>query len=335
MEIVSLDVAALSKIFWLAFISFLLAFLWTPFLSDFLYKIHRRRKAKEGVPVFSQLHQEKRDVPTMGGLLIWITVAVVTLLNNLSRSQTWLPLFALVTTGILGAVDDILSIKGIGPGGGGIRARYKLIWLLVIAGVGAWWFYSKLDWNSIHIPGFGDLTIGWWYMPLFILVIISTANAVNITDGLDGLAGGLLALAFMAFGGLAYFQGQYGIAAFCGSIGGALLAFLWFNIYPARFFMGDTGALALGATLGVIAMLTNNVLILPIIGFIFVFETLSVILQRIYKKLTGGRKIFLSAPIHNHFQALGWPETKVTMRFWVLGAVMAIIGFVIGLIGRG
>lgn len=335
MEIMALDVSALFKIFGLTFVSFLLAFLWTPFLANFLYKIHRRRKEREGAPIFSQLHQEKRDVPTMGGLLIWITVAVVTVINNLSRSQTWLPLFSLVTTGILGAVDDILSIKGIGPGGGGLRARHKLIWLLIIAAIGAWWFYYKLGWNSIHIPGVGDWQIGWWYIPLFIFVIVSTANAVNITDGLDGLAGGLLALSFMAFGGLAWVGGQIGIAAFCGSIGGALLAFLWFNIYPARFFMGDTGALALGATLGVIAMLTNNVLILPVVGFIFVLEVLSVIFQLIYKKISGGKKIFLSAPVHNHFQALGWPETKVTMRFWVLGAVMAIIGFLIGLIGRG
>jgi len=231
-------------------------------------------------------------------------------------------------------VDDLLNIKGIGPEGGGLRARHKLIWLIMIAALGAWWFYYKLDWNIIHIPGWGDLQIGLWYIPLFIFVIVACANAVNITDGLDGLAGGLLALAFLAFGGIAFVEGKIGLAGFCGSISGALLAFLWFNIYPARFFMGDTGSLALGATLGVVAMLTNSVLALPIIALVFVVETLSVILQVFWRKVFK-RKLFLSAPLHHHFQAMGWPETKVTMRFWIIGAVMAVFGFVVAIIGRG
>ena len=170
--------------------------------------------------------------------------------------------------------------------------------------------------------------------PFFIFVIISAAHAVNLTDGLDGLAGGTLLTAFGAYGAISFAQGRYDIAAFCGVIIGALLAFLWFNINPARFFMGDTGSMALGATLGVVAMLTNNSLVLPIIAFVFVIETLSVILQ-VFWRAVFKKKLILSAPLHHHFEAKGWPETKVTMRFWVVGAIFAIIGFLIGLIGKG
>jgi phospho-N-acetylmuramoyl-pentapeptide-transferase len=324
---------SLIRIFLLTFISFAIAILWTPFLTDFLYRHKLGKKIrKEKAPIYNALHKEKENVPTMGGLLIWVTTAVVTLLFNLSREATWLPLFTLVVTGILGAFDDLTNIWG----KGGIRARHKLFWQILIAGLGAFWFYSKLEWGNkgIHIPAVGDFTIGVWYIPLFILVIISTMNAVNITDGLDGLAGGLLGLSFFAYGIIALSQGQIGIAAFCGTIIGALLAFLWFNIYPARFFMGDTGSMALGATLGVIAMLTNSVVVLPIIGFVFVAETLSVILQVFWRNVFK-RKLFLSAPLHHHLEAKGWLEPKVTMRLWVLGAVFAAIGLVIGLIGRG
>jgi len=180
----------------------------------------------------------------------------------------------------------------------------------------------------------GDIFLGLWYIPLFILVIVGLAFAVNETDGLDGLAGGTLAISYGAFGFIALVEGKVALAAFCGTVMGALLAFLWFNIYPARFFMGDTGSMALGATLGVIAFLTNSVAVLPIIGFIFVIEALSVIIQ-IFSKKFFHKKVFLSAPIHHHLEALGWPETKITMRFWVISAVMAVIGMMIALIGRG
>jgi len=287
---------------------------------------------KEKAPIYSALHKEKENVPTMGGLLIWVTVFVVTLLLNFSREATWLPLFTLVLTGLLGAFDDLSNIWG----RGGMRARYKLIWQIAIAALGAYWFYVKLDWDTrgIHVPGVGDFAIGWWYIPLFIFVIVATMNSVNITDGLDGLAGGLVSFAFFAYGIIALAQGQIGIAVFCGTMIGALMAFLWFNIFPARFFMGDTGSMALGATLGVVALLTNSVFVLPIIGFIFVIETLSVIIQRIYRKIIG-RKLFISSPLHYHLQAKGWPEPKVVMRFWILGIVFSILGLVIGLIGRG
>jgi len=334
LEQISFTAASLIRVFSLAFVAFIIAIALTPFFTNFLYKHKLGKKIrKEKAPVYSRLHKGKENVPTMGGLLIWLTVLLVTLLFNLSREATWLPLFTLVIAGLLGAFDDLLNIWG----RGGIRARHKLFWQLLIASAGAFWFYKKLEWDTkgIHIPAVGDFAIGVWYIPLFILVIVATMNAVNITDGLDGLAGGLLGLAFFAYGVIALAQGQIGIAAFCGTIGGALLAFLWFNIYPARFFMGDTGSMALGATLGVLAMLTNSVVVLPIIGFVFVAETLSVIIQVVYRKLTGGKKLFLSAPLHHHLQAKGWPEPKVVMRLWVLGAVFAVIGLVVGLIGRG
>lgn len=335
-EQITLNVTALMKVFGFAFLSFVIAFAWTPILVKILYKfkLYKKIRKSKDTPIFSAMHKNKENVPTMGGLLIWVTVFFVTLAFNLSRSQTYLPLFVLAVTGILGLVDDIYNVRQVGDQKG-LRGRHKLLWQFVIAVLGAWWFFDKLGADSIHIPGVGDFLIGVWYIPLFIFIIIACANAVNITDGLDGLAGGLSAMAYLAFGGIAFVQGNFGIAAFCGSIAGALLAFLWFNIYPARFFMGDTGSLALGAVLGVIAMLTNSVLVLPIIGFVFVLETLSVILQVASKKFRNGKKIFLSAPLHHHFEAKGWHETKVTMRFWVVGAVMATIGFVIALIGRG
>jgi len=287
---------------------------------------------KPKAPVYNQLHKAKEGTPTMGGLLIWLTVLVVTLLFNLSRESTYLPLFTLVVAGVLGAFDDLLGIIK----KRGIRARHKLLWQFLLALLGAFWFYFKLEWHSkgIHLPMIGDFVLGVWYILLFILVVISTMNAVNITDGLDGLAGGILGLSFFGYGVIAFSQQQIGIAAFCGTVAGALLAFLWFNIYPARFFMGDTGSMALGATLGVVAMLTNGVAVLPIIGLIFVVETLSVIIQVCYRKITKGKRVFLSAPLHNHLQAKGWPEPKVVMRLWILGAVFVSIGVAIALVGR-
>ncbi|MCX6807148.1 MAG: phospho-N-acetylmuramoyl-pentapeptide-transferase [Candidatus Berkelbacteria bacterium] len=333
MELITFSLNSLEKMLLLSFISFVLAIAWTPLLTNLLYKYKLGKQAKkENAPVFNSLNKDKMNTPTMGGLLIWVTTAIVTLIFNLSREATWLPLFTLVVTGILGLADDLANVLG----KKGIRARYKLFWQFIIAAVGAWWFYVKLEWGAkgIHIPGFGDFSIGFWFIPLFIFVIVATINAVNITDGLDGLAGGLLMLSFFAYALIALVHGQTGIAIFCASITGALLAFLWFNIYPARFIMGDTGSTALGATLGVIAMLTNSVAILPIIGFVFVFETLSVIIQFFWKKFFG-HKLFLSSPIHHHLEAYGWPEPKVVMRLWVLGAIFTVVGLIMALFGRG
>ncbi len=340
MEQIQLYLPNLAKIFWLTALSFIIAIIWTPLFTDFLYKnrfgkrIRKTGLDEQKAPIFYKFHKSKANTPTMGGLLIWVTAVVITILFNLSRAGTWLPIFALVATGIIGAIDDIANIKGIGPHNGGLRFRYKFLIYLAIAAVGAWWFYSKLGWDVFHIPGVGDFFLGLWYIPIFIMVIVGLAFSVNETDGLDGLAGGILAIAYGAFGFIALIQGNIALAAFCGTVMGALLAFLWFNIYPARFFMGDTGSMALGMTLGVIAFLTNSVAVLPIIGFIFVIEALSVIIQITSKRLFK-KKVFLSAPIHHHLEALGWPESKITMRFWVISAVMAVIGMMIALVGRG
>ncbi len=334
-----LSLTGLNKVFILTLISFIIAILWTPVFTDFLFKNQLGKKIRDtgydekSAPIFYNLHKGKENTPTMGGILIWVTVAIVTVALNLSRSGTWLPLFALIATGIIGAIDDLLNIYGIGPNRGGLPFRYKLILYILIASMGAWWFYSKLGWNALHVPTMGDFTIGFWYVPLFIVVLVSTAFAANETDGLDGLAGGVFAACFGAFSIIALTQGKTDLAAFCGSIMGALLAFLWFNIYPARFFMGDTGSMSLGMTLGVVAFLTNSVVILPIIGSVLVIEALSVILQIGSKKLRG-KKIFLSSPIHHHFEAIGWPETKVTMRFWLISAVSASAGLLLALISK-
>ena len=206
--------------------------------------------------------------------------------------------------------------------------RHRLLIYTTIAAFGAWWFFWKLDWDLIHIPFVGDFNIGWWYIPLFVFVLVATAFSVNETDGLDGLVGGVLLIAFGAYAVIAFSQGKMDLAVFCGVIIGALLAFLWFNIHPARFFMGDTGAMSLGITLGIIAMLTNAFLLLPLIGFVLVVESASVIIQLLSKTIRH-KKIFRSTPIHHHFEAIGWPETRITMRFWIIGGVMAAIGLIL------
>lgn len=341
MERIDISSAALMKMFVLTGLSFVIAMLWTPFFTDFLYRNKIGKKIRDTgydnqkAPIFFALHKGKENTPTMGGLLIWVTAAFITLVLNLSRSGTFLPLAALVGSGIIGGIDDLYNIRGIGPHRGGLRFGVKFLLYAGVATLGAWWFYSKLGWSIFHIPGVGSFEIGLWYIPLFIIVLIGTAFAANQTDGLDGLAGGVFATCFGAYGVIALIQGNVPLAAFCGTIMGSLLAFLWFNIYPARFFMGDTGSMALGMTLGVVAFLTNMVAVLPIIGFILLIEAGSTIIQIGSKKLRGGKKVFLSAPIHHHFEAKGWPETKVTMRFWVISGVMAVVGLVVALLGRG
>lgn len=334
-----LTITSLSKVFYLTAIAFGTALILTPGTIYLLRKFHIRQQIRETSmdgkksPVFSSMHKNKKNTPTMGGIIIWLTVLLVTLFFNLNRAQTWLPLFILVSAGVLGIFDDILNVLGVGAERG-MRALRKLFFQFIIASLGAYWFFYKLGFDMIHIPGMGDFSIGWLYIVLFILVIVSTTNAVNLTDGLDGLAAGVLAIAFGAFAIIALAKGRIDLAAFCGTILGALLAFLWFNVYPAKFFMGDTGAMSLGATLGVVAMLLNSALVLPIIGFVFVIETLSSIIQ-IFSKAVFKKKVFISAPLHHHFEAKGWPEPKITMRFWIISAVMGSIGLVIGLIGMG
>lgn len=295
--------------------------------------------------LFQALHAKKSGTPTMGGIVMWGSVVIIVLFSRLlallgvlpqsilSRGQVYLPIFTLIAVGILGAVDDFFNIRQIG-GNKGIKAKPKLLLIILFAVIGAVWFYYKLGFSAIHIPRLGDFEIGMWYIPLFILVIVSTANAVNITDGLDGLAGGLLILAFGAFAAIAYAKGFYILAIFCGVIIGSLMAFLWHNVPPALFYMGDTGSLAYGATLGVIAMMIDSLVVLLIVGFVFIIETLSVIIQLVSKKYFK-KKVFLIAPLHHHFEKKGWGEAKITMRFWIVGGMAGVVGAIIGLIGMG
>lgn len=348
-----MDSTQIIRILFLTSLAFVFTVLWTPLLSHFLYKYKMGKtiRSKGDTPVFTKLHAYKSGTPTMGGVLIWVTTLIFSLLffylakflpfeftknlNFLTRSETLLPLGALVVTALVGLFDDWLDVRGKGVmGGGGLTVTYRLLIYAFIALVGAAWFYYKLDWTVLHIPFLGNFEIGWWYIPFFVFVIIASAFSANESDGLDGLAGGLLLFAFASYGVISFSLGRYNLSAFCGVIIGSLMAFLWFNINPARFFMGDTGAMSLGVTLGIIAMLTNYALLLPIIGFLFVLESLSVILQVLSKKLRNGKKIFLSAPLHHHFQGRGWSEPKIVMRFWIVAGVSSSIGLIIFLLDK-
>jgi phospho-N-acetylmuramoyl-pentapeptide-transferase len=330
----------LVRILLLASLSFIFAFASTPILTNFLYKHKMGKQIRDtgNTPIFTALHLHKAGTPTMGGVLIWGTLLIFTAifyflgkifpglesLNFFSRPETLLPLAILIFSALVGLFDDYLDIRG--QGKGGLRMKHRLLIYTAIAALGAAWFYFKLDWTTLHIPFWKNLEIGAWYIPFFIFIIVATAFSVNETDGLDGLAGGTLLISFASFAVISFALGRYDLAAFCGVIIGALAAFLWFNITPARFIMGDTGAMSLGITLGVIAMLTNSVFILPLVGFIFVVESISVIIQMTSKKLRNGQKVFKSAPIHHHFQAIGWSEPKIVMRFWLIAGVVAAIG---------
>lgn len=349
----SVSVLAIKVLFFIV-LAFIFTVLWTPLLTHFLYKYNLGKRIRNNgkTPVFSKLHAHKEGTPTMGGVLVWLTVLIFTVLfyylpalfpdselleylNFLSRKETLLPLGVLVATAVVGLFDDWLDVRGKGvTGGGGLNMKHRIFIYTAISLVGAWWFYFKLDWTVLHVPFGGNFEIAWWYIPVFIFVIVGTAFSVNETDGLDGLAGGNLLTSYVAFTVIAFVLGRYDLASFCGVIVGALLAFLWFNIPPARFYMGDTGAMSLGITLGVIAMLTNTVFILPVIGFIFVIESLSVIIQVLSKKLRGGKKVFLSSPIHHHLQAKGWGEAKIVMRFWVIAGMSSALGVIIFLLDR-
>jgi phospho-N-acetylmuramoyl-pentapeptide-transferase len=334
------DILPLSHVFTEAALAFVIAMGLTPIYTDLAFryqwwkKIRQSAVTGEKAPIFHKLHAQKhkRNIPTMAGSIIIVSVAIVTLFLNLDRNQTWLPLATLVAFGLLGLADDISNIFFYNRRGG-LSPKQQLLALITLSSVCALWFYYKLGYSLIHVPAVGDFEIGWLYIPLIIAVMVSTSKAVSITDGLDGLAGGLLTTAFGAYSVIAYFQGNYMIAAFCATLVGTMLAYTWFNIYPARFFMGQTGSTALGATLGVVAVLTNSVFVLPIIGGVFVMEAGSSLIQVLSKKLFK-RKIFLSAPLHHHLEAVGWPETKVTMRLWIVGNFLGAVGLVLGLLGN-
>lgn len=322
-----------------------------PFFFQLLTSLNLRQEIREHTmdgkvaTMFRALHLKKAGTPTSGGILIWGSVLLVILFSRflsfvgileqslLQRSEVYLPLFTLVFMGVLGAIDDLWNARGHGAKKG-IEAGPKMLFILLFATLGAAWFSFRLNYTEITIPAFGVFDIGiWGAFFLYIFVIVATANAVNITDGLDGLAGGLLITSFVALGALAFFRGHEFLALFCGLIVSALFAFLWFNVPPAKFFMGDTGSLALGATLGVIAMMIDAVAILPFVAFLFIVETLSVILQIGSKKLRNGKKIFLIAPLHHHFEKKGWTEPQIVMRFWIVGSAGALLGLILGLVG--
>jgi len=351
------------KVLFLSALSAIISLFLSPFLINFLYKIKFwKKKARERTitgetaGIIYSLHK-KREIktPRGGGVLIWFSVLILIFifwiffqfsdiwwlkkLNFLSRGETWLPLFALITGSIVGLLDDVLVVWGKGKYvGGGMTFTRRLVIIILIGLIGGWWFYYKLGWETIHIPlifnfpqGI-DIYIGSLYIPLFIIVMLA-AWAGGIIDGLDGLSGGVFASIFGAFAIIAFSQGKVNLASFCAAILGTLFTFLWFNIPPARFYMGETGILGLSATMAVVAFLTDSVVVLPIIAGLMVIEVGSVILQLLSKKIRK-RKIWKATPIHHHFEAKGWPHYKITMRFWVLSIVFAILGVTIRLLGQ-
>jgi len=340
----------LTKIFTLTSLAFIFALAVTPLLSNFLHKnkLGKQIRNDGSTPLFSKMHKSKAGTPTMGGILVWGTLLIIMgifwflnrvlnieqfgFLDFYSRKETLLPLGALLGASIVGAIDDWLDIRQLGHKGRGLRFRFKFMLYTLVATIGAWWFYFKLEFSAVHVPFVGAVDLGMWFIPFFILAVVAASFAVNETDGLDGLAAGSLMIAFFAYGLIAFLQGKNDLASFIGVICGGLLAFLWFNVHPAKFFMGDTGSMGLGVLLAVVAFLTNSIFLLGLIGFVFMAEAASFLLQLLWRKAFH-KKLFLSAPLHHHLEALGWPEAKVTMRFWIIAAVTSIVGVIIYFLG--
>lgn len=350
------------KIFIPATAAFVTGILLAPILTRYLYRYRIWKKiegktALDGTPAveFEKLRMTvhtgtETKTPRMGGILIWMSVTFVTIgfwllarlipteltakLDFLSRSQTWIPLFTLLTGAAIGFINDLLDIHPSGERG--IRLRTRLLLVMLVSGFIGWWFYVKLGVVAIGVPGDGTLFLGALIVPLFILISIGL-YAGGVIDGIDGLAGGVFSTAFMAYAGIAYFQNQINLAAFSATLAGAILAFLWFNIPPARFWMTETGTMGLTMTLAVIAFMTDTpgngygIAALPIIAFPLVITVLSNIIQVASKKLRG-KKVFRIAPLHHHFEAIGWPSYKVTMRYWIISVICAIVGMTVALL---
>ncbi len=355
----SLMIVNFFKVFYPSGVAFFVGILIAPILAGFLYR-HRLWKKQsvalgiDGKPatLSASFHRdEEKKTPRMGGVIVWASVFFTILtfwiagllwpetifekLNFFSREQTWLPFFTLIAASLIGLVDDFLVTQG-GQGkgsyvGGGLSLSLRIALVMLIGLVGAWWFYFKLEINAVHLPFLGEWYLGLWFIPFFIMVMVAVFSS-GVIDGLDGLSGGVMATIFGAYAGVAFLQNQIDIAAFCATITGATLAFLWFNIPPARFYMSETGMLGLTTTLTVIAFLTNSVATLPIIALPLVATSLSDIIQVGSKKMFG-KKVFRVAPLHHHFEAIGWPATKVVMRYWVISIIFAVIGMVITVIG--
>lgn len=337
--------------------TFFIGILMTPMVTDFLYrkKMWKKSSVKQTIDgkeatISSKLHNdEERKTPRMGGIVVWGSTLLTAIvfwvlaalvpsdffsgLDFLSRGQTWLPLFILIAGALCGLVDDYLVCHDQGTyKGGGLSLSTRLLFVTLLGLLGAWWFYAKLGMESVHIPFWGDLSLGVFFVPFFILFIIGIYSG-GIIDGVDGLSGGVFSAIYSAYAIIAYANGQIDLAAYCAVVVGGLLAFLWFNIPPARFFNSETGTMALTTSLVVVAFLSQAVIPLLVIAFLLIATSASSIIQIASKKFRGGKKVFLVAPLHNHFQAKGWPASKVTMRYWVISMILAVLGVIIALVG--
>ena len=347
----------LAKVFIPTIAAFFVGIAITPIFTHYLYKhkLWKKKPRNEGLgggktPIFNKLHKDKEvGTPRMGGVVIWVSTLIIVFIawflsvvlptnitaefNFLSREQTWLPVFTLIVASLLGLIDDILQIQGRGGYvAGGLSLKTRICVVLLLGAIGGWWFFVKLGIDSIHIPFVGELAIGLFFVPVFMITALALFSG-GVIDGIDGLSGGVMAIIFYAYAVIAFFQNQIDLAVFCAVVTGAILAFLWFNVPPARFYMSETGILGLTTTLAVVAFLTKTVVLLPIIAFPLFVASGSVIIQQLSKKYRGGKKVFLVAPIHHHFEALGWSSCKVTMRFWIISVVFSTIGVIVALIG--
>ncbi|MBL7045569.1 MAG: hypothetical protein ISR99_00855 [Parcubacteria group bacterium] len=330
----------------------------TPILTTYLYK-HKVWKSNPGKIAldgkdaieFNKIHKEREGrTPRMGGIMIWGSVILTTFLiwgisrlfptettiklDFISRDQTWIPLFTLAFGGVVGFVNDLLDVRG---ESNGLALSKRLLAVVAMSAVIGWWFYSKLEITSVGIPFDGALSIGWLIIPFFVITVLAL-YASGVIDGIDGLSGGVFASIFLAYAGIAFYQQQINLAAFAATVAGALLAFLWFNVPPARFWMTETGTMSLTLTIAVLAFMTDSlgggygIAVLPIIAFLLVATVLSVIIQTLSKRFRG-KKVFLVAPLHHHFEAIGWPGHKVAMRYWILSIIFAFLGVIIALAG--
>jgi phospho-N-acetylmuramoyl-pentapeptide-transferase len=309
-----------------------LTFLLSVFTGRPLIRFLRRKGIGKTIRIDGPAtHMSKMGTPTMGGLMILVPVLLVTLLTNLvGRYSVLLPLGVLVAYGMLGIYDDWEGIHD--RTGVGMLARLKFPWQIVIGLLAAFGLRFILELGGMAVPAFAtEFDIGWLYVPIATFLIVGAANAVNLTDGLDGLAGGTSAIAYIAYGIIAYLQGQIYLVTFCFTMVGAILAFLWFNAHPAELFMGDVGSMALGATLATVALMTEQWLLLAVVGVVFVAEALSVLLQIGYFKWSGGKRLFKMAPLHHHFELLGWSEVQVMQRFWLISILAAMVGVALAL----
>jgi len=356
-------------------VSCVLAFLWAPFLIKMLYKYKITRHVEYDATLAMGARKSKRGVPVMGGLLVIVTVALITYFFNWERTFTWVPIGVMILAAGLGGLDDILNIFGqkrrsrklkqvftlikvhrywyvrmfyaltlpwwifkrtsvwlSRHPGRGIHVHEKLLLQFIAGFITAYWIYFKLgeSWREVFIPFDGFINLGIWIIPLIILFVMFTANAVNVADGMDGLAGGSLIITFSALTLLSWLQGYSEITFLNATVVGALITYTYFNIKPARFQMGDVGSLGLGALLAINAIVINRMLLLPFIAFIFYVELITVIIQ-VFGRQFLGKRIFKMAPIHHHFELRGWSEEKTVMRFWIVHAAFVLLGLWIAL----